>query len=171
MFPATPRANAWRGAGSGPDLAWRRISASAGPSRQGAARRSACRRPPGRGRDLLPREKEGPAAAPRPGSAAAGERRPSGSTTATIRRRGRCLAGRRILLTTPGRNATRGRYSRTGGWSRWAQPTRPRITANEDRRRTAPRSDERGMVRRRHSCSAYQIPRLPDIGLAHRALK
>jgi hypothetical protein len=66
--------------------------------------------------------------------------------------------------------ATRaGRRPQTGSCPRLAQPTRARIMLNEGRRRTAPRSDERGMVRRRHSCCAYPIPRLPDIGLAHRA--
>jgi hypothetical protein len=51
----------------------------------------------------------------------------------------------------------------------WRNPREPPIMLNEDRRRTAPRSDERSMVRRRHSCCAYPIARLPDIGLAHRA--
>src|SRR5580700_2335974 len=79
-------------------------------------------------------------------------------------------AGRSFCSAIPGRYATRGdRCPHSGGCPRLAQPTRARIMLNEDRRRTAPRSDERGMVRRRHSCCAYPIPRLPDIGLAHRA--
>jgi hypothetical protein len=99
-----------------------------------------------------------------------GDSRPRAPGPAGIRTLWGRAAGRSFCSAIPGRYATRGdRCPHSGGCPRLAQPTRARIMLNEDRRRTAPRSDERGMVRRRHSCCAYPIPRLPDIGLAHRA--
>src|SRR5580692_4917038 len=99
-----------------------------------------------------------------------GDGRPRAPGPAGIRTHWSWAAGRGSCSAIPGRYATRGGLCpHSGGCPRLAQPTRDPIMLNEDRRRTAPRSDERGMVRRRHSCCAYPIARLPYIGLAHRA--
>jgi hypothetical protein len=71
---------------------------------------------------------------------------------------GRWVATRRIPPGIRGRHVTRGSRSRApkGPMPPGTTGT-PAAMANKCRRRTAPRSDERGMVRRRHSCCAYPI--------------